>query len=111
MAHIRLMHIANSNFTLHKNSMELLRSKYQQRAVCFGVIFLITYFLADTAFSFLLCIFAGLVFLIVCFLGLYKQDKGEIGILCLVAGIVMIAKVLKSEIFKSQKVLEAVLKN
>ena len=94
--------------------MELLRSKYQQRAVCFGVIFLLTYFLAETVFSFYLSILAGLtglIFIIVCLLGLYKRDKGVIGILCLVAGTVMIAEILKSEIFKSQKVLEAVLKD
>ena len=95
--------------------MELLKSKYQKRAAWLGLLFLITYFFEDIlsskiwVFSFILCILAALVFIIVCFSGFYNRDKGVIAILCLVAGTVIITEALKSEIFKSQKVLEAVL--
>lgn len=95
--------------------MIVTKSKYQKWTVVIGLLFLILYFFQDVLYekmwlfpSILMWLFE-LLLIILFTIAIIKRDKRVIQILIFVGLIILVTKILKSEIFKSQKVLVAVL--
>lgn len=95
--------------------MTFLKSKYQKRTIVIGLLFLILYFFQDVLdekmwfFPSILMWLFGLLLIILFTIALIKRDKRVIQILIFVTLTILVTEILKSEIFKSQKVLVAVL--
>jgi len=93
--------------------MTAFKSKFQKRTVIFGLLFLLTYLFQDFLWeqmwiwSFLLMVLPGLVLIIIFVAGLIKKDKKVIPVFIGVVVVITSAEVLKSETFKSEKILEA----
>ena len=95
--------------------MKTSKSKYQKWAAIFGLFFLLSYLFQDQLWEkmwiwwFLLIILLALIFILIFVTGLIKKDKKVIPILFVVLIVIAVIEILKSETFKSEKVLHATL--
>ena len=95
--------------------MRAFKSKFQKWTIIFGLLFLLTYLFQDFLWeemwiwSFLLMVLLGLTFIIIFVTGLIKKDRRVIPIFIGVIIIIATTEILKSETFKSEKILEATL--
>ena len=95
--------------------MTVFKSKFQKWTAIFGLLFLLSYLFQDFlwekfwVWSFLLMILLGIVFIVIFVVGLFKKDKKVRPILLVVVVVICAAEILKSETFKSPKVLQAIL--
>ena len=95
--------------------MTIFKSKFQKWAVIFGLIFLLSYLFQDFLWekfwvgSFLLAMLLAVIFIVIFIVGLFKKDKKVIPILILVVVVISATEILKTETFKSPKVLRATL--
>lgn len=95
--------------------MTIFKSEYQKWTAIFGLLFLLAYLFQDFLWEkmwiwwFLLIAIFAVVFIAIFVIGLIKKDKNVIPVLCGLLVIVTLAEILKSETFKSQKILYATL--
>jgi len=95
--------------------MTAFKSKFQKWAVIFGLLFSLSYLFQDFlwekmwVWSFLLMVLFAVIFIIIFFVGLIKKDKRVIPILIGVSVVIAVTEISKSEIFKSEKILQATL--
>ncbi|MFT3934884.1 MAG: hypothetical protein QM726_14765 [Chitinophagaceae bacterium] len=93
--------------------MKIFKSKYQKWTTIFGLLFLLLYVFQDFLWEkiwlwgFILLALTGLIFILNFISGLIKKDKTVVPIFMVVAIGIAATELLKSEIFKSEKILEA----
>ena len=95
--------------------MTAFKSKFQKWTIVLGTLFLLTYLFQDFLYermwviSFLLMLLFAIAFVVVFIVGLIKKDKSVIPILIVIMATVAVTETLKSETFKSDKILYATL--
>ena len=95
--------------------MTAFKSRFQKWTAIFGLLFLLTYLFQDFLWQeiwiwgFFLMVLAGAIFIIFFVVGLIKKDKKVVPIFIGVIVIIAATEILKSEVFKSEKILEATL--
>ena len=95
--------------------MTAFKSGFQKWTIILGTLFLLTYLFQDFLYelmwvlSFLLMLLFAVAFIFVLITGLVKKDKHVIPIFIVVIGTVAVTETLKSETFKSDKILYATL--
>ena len=104
-----------SMYVLAVVSMIGIKNKFPKKAIIFGLLFLLTYLFQDFLWEkmwilsfFLMALFA-LIFIIIFVDGFLKKDKRIILIFIGVLFVISITELFKSEIFKSEIVLQATL--
>jgi hypothetical protein len=97
------------------SNMTIFKSKFQKWTVIFGLLFLLSYLLQDLlweklwVWSFLLMILLAVIFIVIFVVGLIKKDRKVIPILIAAVVVICTTELLKSETFKSPKLLQATL--
>ena len=95
--------------------MTAFKNKFQNWTIIVGILFLLTYLFQDFFYeriwvlSFLLMLVFAIAFIVVFIVGLIKRDKSVIPILIIIMATVGVTEILKSETFKSDKILYATL--
>jgi hypothetical protein len=95
--------------------MTVFKSKYQRRAFISGLFFLTGYLFQDFLFNKLwilsipILILSGILFLTIIISGLIKRDIHVLPVLIILIGIITLVELLRSDLFKSEKIIEATL--
>ncbi len=95
--------------------MTAFKSKFQKWTIILGTLYLLTYLFQDFFYdriwvlSFFLMLVFAIAFIVVSIVGIIKMDKSVIPILSIIMATVAVTEILKSETFKSDKILYATL--